>query len=181
MGRVVVLLIALAGCGRVAFDPRSDAGGGSGDAPVFALDAGECPPGYTFSSASCYRAETGAAGNGLAWVLAEQDCENDAVGAHLVVIDDAAEATVVDTFVEASILDHWIGVSDVVTRDVYLTVTNRAPTYLVWDPAEPNGTDGEDCLLMDDAKALHDTDCIADDDYVCEYDGIAAVPAAYGL
>ena len=175
---VWLCVVVLAGCGRIAFDPIGD-GGGRVDAPVFALDAGECPPGYMFVGASCYRVVLDAGGGGAPWHEAETLCEADAAGAHLVVIDDATEAATIDSFVPSNVSDHWIGVSDVVTQDTYLTVTNRTPTYLMWEATEPNGTSGEDCLLMDDARTLHDTDCDASDDYVCEYDGIAAVPAAY--
>lgn len=45
-----------------------------------------------------------------AW--AEADCEADGVGAHLVVIDDAAEAVRVRVIAGASPDDYFIGLSD---------------------------------------------------------------------
>lgn len=176
------LLALCCSCGRLAFDaleardarPSTDAV----DAPRFQIDAGECPPGYMFAGTSCYRPVVNP-GVEPVWLVAEQLCEADEVGAHLAVIDTAAEAQTVGSVVGSSIMDHWIGASGIVTSGVFLTVTNLPIPYAKWAAGEPDGSG--DCLSLSTADAaLHDRPCFDVDDYVCEYDGIAAVPAAYG-
>jgi hypothetical protein len=170
--RVIVVLLVCVGCGRIAFDPLTF--DSLADAPV--TDAVDCPASYTFSGASCYRLVAGA--GALAWLGAEQACEADGSGAHLVVLDDLAEVQVVRQFVPTTIVDHWIGTTDFVTEGVYLGVTNQPAQYLVWGPTEPDGS--ADCVRLSANNQLTDDDCLNDDDFVCEYDGVAAVPAAYG-
>jgi hypothetical protein len=184
-----LLLVVNGSCGRIHFS-QSSADGGVGiadtarvdtarvDAPRLSLDAGECPAGYLVAGASCYRPVIDAMPQPT-WLEAETLCEADAVGAHLVVIDDATEAQVVDAL--ANIVDHYIGASDLVNEGTFVTVTGQALGYSVWLAGEPNGGTVENCLVFDsDVRRLSDLICTDTDDYVCEYDGIPAVPAAYG-
>lgn len=151
-------------CGRVGFD---------------AVDATiACPLPYSrYANGGCYRELTGGSSVEIPWLDAELACEID--GAHLVVLDDQIEAAFVDSVVvPAGIVDYWVGTSDRVTEQVYLSVTNRAPGFLAFDIDE--GTSAtSDCLALSDGLVLIDDDCLAPNDYVCEIDGLAAVPSAY--
>ena len=98
-------------------------------------------------------------------------------------IDDAAEAALVDGLVPTNIADHFIGASDLATEGTFLTVLDQPLSYTMFAAGEPEGGTGDNCLIMDSSRELHDTDCTSNgngDDYVCEYDGIAPVPAAWG-
>lgn len=163
-----LVAITGSGCGRVAFDPRSDA------APP--PDALVCPLGYTFDSGSCYRASTSVS----TWLGAEAACEADAVGAHLAVIDDAEEAVVAGRYRSAPTDFAWIGTTDAVIEGEYRDVTNRAAAYVIFGAGEPDG-DLQDCMLLRDGIELADANCSISDDYICEYDGIPAVSIAWGL
>lgn len=170
------------GCGRVAFDARQDGApsppiDGAPDARKYFVDGGECPPGYTFDTAGCYRAVL--MPTSLGWVDAEAACEQDAFGSHLVVIDNAAEAAVVDRQVPGTILSHWIGFSDRVTEGTFLTVQNQPIGYANWATAQPSGGTAANCVLFFDDTTLSTQDCAVGDDFVCEYDGIPPVPAAW--
>jgi hypothetical protein len=144
---------------------------------MFFVDGGECPPGYVFDTLGCYRAVVGSL---VTWTDAEAACEADAAGAHLVVIDNAAEAPIVDRQVPGTIVSHFIGVTDIVAEGTFVTVTNKPIGYAKWAPNEPSGGRAQNCVLFFDDQTLATKDCAAPDDFVCEYDGISAVPAAWG-
>lgn len=178
MKRLAALALCC-GCGRVDFDLLADATRRDAvvDARKYFVDGGECPPGYSFVGTGCYRNVLNV--DELAWLDAEAACEADVAGAHLVVIDDSAEAVVVDSMVPGSILDHWIGASDRRNEGVFLTVHNQPLGFATFDVGEPGGGMSENCLLFNDNQTLHDGDCALLDDYVCEYDGIPADRAAW--
>jgi len=163
-------MLLLGACGRVGFEPSADAGGADA-----ATDGGlSCPNLYTRIDGGCYRFVINPTVE-LAWIDAEAACEADAAGAHLMIADTDAEiAAAVTMFGTAS--DAWIGLSDRVTEGTYLTVTGAAP-YLVWAAAEPDGNG--DCVQLFLGGRLGDRDCLATNDYVCEYDGRPVVPSAF--
>jgi hypothetical protein len=160
----VMLALAAAGCGRVWFDP---------------LDGGECPTGYVAAGTSCYRPVLNTSPEPT-WLEGELLCEADGVGAHLVVIDDAAEAGVVGLLVPETVFDHAIGVTDLAAEGEFRTVTDLPLAYLAWGDGEPDGGTAQNCVAFQNDLSIHDADCAGPDDIVCEYDGIPAVPAAYG-
>jgi hypothetical protein len=86
----------------------------------------------------------------------------------------------VDRQVPGTILSHFIGASDIVTEGVFVTVLNQPMAYVNWATGEPSGGSAQNCVLFFDDTTLTTKDCEAPDDYVCEYDGIAPVPAAWG-
>jgi hypothetical protein len=173
--RLAVLMLASA-CGRIAFDPRvaqGDAPAGTIDAPKLAvdaplldLDAGQCPGGYAPLAGSCYRI-----GPAAGWLPDELSCEADAVGAHLVVVDNDSERQAVLGLISART---WIGTSK--RSGGYRTVTNDASPYLdLGVQTEPS----EDCLSMHTDGLMYLHTCGDMNAYVCEFDGSAAVPTAY--
>ena len=160
--RVVATAMVLVGCGRIGFDP-----------PLLSLDAGQCPPGYTRHGTRCYRITLAPA----EWLAAELACEADAVGAHLVVIDQAAEADVVD---DAFDRDVWLGATDRVIEGDYREVTGRSMRWNDWDTGEPGGGT-EDCASIASIAApdLIDLPCTDTLAYVCEFDGEPVQPSTY--
>lgn len=165
--RPLVALVAVAGCGRIAFDARGNSG----------VDAAlSCPQGYTRDGASCYRASVGTAD----WLSAEAACEADGIGAHLAIIDDATEAVIVSKYRSSMTDNAWIGVGDQMIEGAYRTVTNQLPTYLQFASDQPDGI-GQNCVMLGTGTDLRDADCASADDYICEYDGAPAVSLAWGV
>lgn len=168
-------LVVLAGCGRLGFDSFAGGGGPAdaaqpgGDAAIDSSAAG-CPSGYApiVGVGGCYRLAAG----GAAWLTAEQQCEADAHGAHLVVIDKATERDAVASLVPGNAV--WIGTSRR-TVATYRTVTNLAPYLALGTQTEPS----EDCLSLQSDALMYLHTCTDLDRFVCEFDGIAAVPTAY--
>jgi hypothetical protein len=158
--------VVVIGCGRIDFDPLADAG----DVP--------CPAGYTDTAPGCYRVVANPPVEPL-WLDAEAACELDGPGAHLVTVSDLEEAQRIWTMLPGGIDDHYIGASDRVTEGAYVTVTNQPMTFLLWGPGDPDG-DSEDCLSLTSDLQVLDTRCDNANDYVCEFDGIAAVPSTWG-
>jgi hypothetical protein len=167
---LLLLLAAVSGCGRIAFDPREDA------QVDVAADAPQCPAGYTFEAetGSCYRASA----TPLAWLAAEAACE--AEGAHLVAISDATEAAVADRYRNAAADFAWIGASDLAFEGSYVTVVNEPASYLMFATGEPDGP-ANDCLLLRTSLEIGDGDCGTADDYICEYDGRRGASPAWGV
>jgi hypothetical protein len=178
--RWLALAVALGGCGRISFDALSaprDGENNGGDARKFFIDAGECPPNYTFDTMGCYRAYAVSSAP-KAWLEAEAECEADAYGSHLAVISSAAEVAVIDRQQPGTIIDHWIGMTDIVTDGAYMNVDSTGAVYVNWAAGQP--LDLDDCVLFNDDQTLATAPCSKGDDYVCEYDGIVPVPASWG-
>jgi hypothetical protein len=175
--RWLALAVALGGCGRISFDELTVPRDAAVDARKFFIDGGECPPGYTLDTGGCYRAYNVASAP-RTWLEAEAECEADAVGSHLAIISSTAEVAVIDRQQPGSIIDHWIGMTDIVADGTFLNIDNQPSTYLNWDVGEPSA--GDDCVLFNDDQTLAAAPCSKGDDYVCEYDGIPPVPAAWG-
>lgn len=134
------------------------------DAPV-KPDTFKCPSGYTLKSAgSCHKHVT----NNADWLSAEKSCEQD--GAHLVVVNNSQENSSLPNNV-------WIGISERVTAGVYLTVTGIVQPFTAYAPGEPVAGGGQCIEARPDG--WHDDGCQEAKDYVCEYDGVPADPAAY--
>jgi hypothetical protein len=145
------------------------------DAPPPPPDAAAptCPGGYVAVDglASRYRVVTS---QYRRWTGAEADCEDDGAGTHLVVLDSAAELALLDARLGETF---WVGVSDRVNEGTWRTVTG-VPALLPWNSGEPNDILGEDCGEIA-GGGLNDLDCGAFRRYVCECDGLPAIPGAY--
>lgn len=92
-----------------------------------------------------------------------------AEGAHLVVIDDDAEATAVAAFAAAPMTFFWIGASDALVETVWVTAKNAPAVYLPWGTGQPNGGLTENCGLQN-GGALYDFPCNRSYPSVCECD-----------
>jgi hypothetical protein len=184
--RLAAVSVLVAGCGRFNFfelPPRDDAALIPGeaevaidaqlatDAPVLMLDAGQCPTMYMAAAQSCYRLSLVRAPT---WLDAELSCEADGVGAHLVTVDNAQEASLLVTMFAAT-NDYWSGMSDRITEGVYRNVTGELAPYVMWTSGEPTSSD---CAQFD-GVAFHVSDCNTSDEYACEFDGRPAATGAY--
>lgn len=167
-------------CGRIGFDASTGASGDAGsgtsdsivtDAPIYFLDAGECPPTYTVEGGSCYRFVT----SSVTWLVAEASCEADAVGAHLAIIADTSEAALIDSVWNSAA---WIGGTDRLGEGTYVDVTDAPWTFFDWDAGDPDG-DSEDCFSVDSTAELEDVPCSEAREFLCEFDGRPAVPSSY--
>lgn len=180
------MVLVLIGCGRFGFDrgPSRDDGAVppseaeiaidaqlTADAPMLALDAGQCPATYMKLGTSCYRFSVTQVPT---WLDGELACEADGVGAHLVTIDDATEGNLLATSIVIN--DYWAGMTDRITEGTYRNVTGEAAPYLVWVSGEPTSSD---CSQFDDGGRFHVSSCDTSDEYLCEYDGRPAVAGAY--
>lgn len=126
-----------------------------------------CPAGYTASRAPSYRLVTMPDD----WLAAEQDCENDGTGTHLAIFSDMAEYGVIDALTNANI---WVGASDRTTEATWLWVTGAAAVDLGMG-------NNSDCARYAGGGegGLTDQSCDQALAYVCECDGVVAMPAAY--
>jgi hypothetical protein len=152
-------------------DPTApDAPPGGPDAPL--ADAGGCPSSYLpiTGAPARYRVVE----NLVLWLTAEQDCEDDGGGSHLVIFDDMAER---DAVVAGRNGDYWIGITDRVDEGMWRAVTGQT-TFFTGGAAPGNNT--TDCGLVDiTGGTITSQSCFADDSYICECDGVQADPANY--
>lgn len=173
-------VLPLVGCGRLAFDPR-DRGNDAAiddavDSSVDSVVAIECTlPGYSQIGNSCYRLAFLGDALEVLWPAAEAACEADAEGAHLAIVDNAAEATMLGGML-GTVADAWVGTSDRKTEGTYLEVTGEPASFLGWGAAEPDGA-GDCGKIREDGLA--DGDCALVDDYICEFDGRIVDPNAF--
>jgi len=199
MRGALVALALVTGCGfrTGGQSAPSDDGGvldasGSGDgAADAAIDAAVdavvvplCPATYAplitlVPNASRYRF---VAGGGLSWLDAENDCADDATGAelatHLVVLDDALEATAVIGGLTGgqNINDQWIGATDLADEDAVGYVTAQA-TVLALTPTMD--APDKDCIRLKNSGGTEFKSCLDTYKYVCECDGRPADPARF--
>jgi hypothetical protein len=106
---------------------------------------------------------------GQTWGTARTLCL--AIGAHLVIIEDAQEQSFVSLMVGAS-RDAWIGASDLAVEMQWIWVNDvpLAGGYTAWDPGEPNDDGTEDCAEMRGSLGglWNDSNCNESQAYVCE-------------
>jgi hypothetical protein len=178
---------ALADAAIDATTPPADAAVDAAEDPV---DAGlpdaalPCPTGYTHggedgpNATHCYKF-VGLLRN---WQTAENDCANDAFGAHLIVVDNEDEF---DGILDELSGTHWVGTTDRGNEGTFTNITGTPFTFGHYQSAEPNdGNDGpagnaEDCLALVDQgnqSGFNDESCANVHTYVCEVDGTPPLP-----
>jgi hypothetical protein len=182
---IVVLLIA--SCGRVAFDPLEPADAPADSAPDtpprVACTVAQCPAGFAVVDGGCYRVGI----TPRSWLAAELDCE--AVGAHLIVEDSIQEHTTAhDLATAAGVTRVWVGWSDRRGPDnVFTWVAPDAGGLLQTDPCvfgstEPDAGDADHCAVQaanNSCPDYQDVSCDLLESYICECDGQLADPARY--
>jgi hypothetical protein len=154
----------IAGCGRVAFDPvgatPEDSGtrdGRPGDGIGKDGDPSACitNPAYITlpGLANRYREGTEL----VSWSLARSKCQAD-----------GADLWVPQSFLALSTLDgDWVGLTDDIVEDVWITVEGVPATFLPWEPTQPDGGPAENCARSTGAL-LEDRACEDARDFVCE-------------
>jgi len=173
----VLVLIGLVGLGGCSFEGNSGTAD-TPDAPV--VDApidgppmvSTCPLSYQLvvgtPLTSRYRKlET-------AKDVAAQTALCVADGAHLVVVDNAAERAAIEDYGRNSKGFFWIGISDSETEGVWKTATGQvvASPDLPWGMKQPEagpGAEMEDCVLQSGGK-YYDFKCTSSYVAVCECD-----------
>jgi hypothetical protein len=174
--RWVPVLVALAGCGRIAFrDAPADA---RVDAIVDAPDANEpivpCADSYTATASGSQSRYRLALAN--TWLNAEHACEADGRGMHLVVIDPV-ERNGVEGIAMGMVI--WVGLSDRVTDGTVLAVTGGPPEDAPWDSGGPTLA-GPGCVEFNpSSRTIRDVACDTLVPYICECDEIPAQPSSY--
>jgi|JI10StandDraft_1071094.scaffolds.fasta_scaffold09123_4 hypothetical protein len=169
---------ALVGCGRIAYDPVTDAGDDAIDA-IDALPA--CVAPYAVVGGSCYRMVDVPA----SWDAAEAACEAD--GAHLVIIDSVAEHDVVHGLLGAAgVTGGWVGASDRVAEDAWRWVGAGGVDLLAdqcyFGPSGPANSAVLDCVASFATNFCGDYTlflCSDSHPYVCERDGVAIDRGAF--
>ena len=156
MRGVAVILLYVAGCGRIGFDVSEDRA---------------CPESYTELATGCYRFTAQVSERD--WLDAELACE--AEGGHLAIIDDEDDRAAIFESVPSTVTDFWIGASARVAPGEFIGVTRR-PFFIAWNSSEPNGTGA--CLEFELA-GMGDSNCANVNDYLCEIDGVVADPTTY--
>ncbi len=154
----VCIVIALAGCGRLAFDPpvdpQLDALVDSGPPPRCASN-----PDYTVrgTQANRYREVID-----QAWQDGADACVADE--AHLAVPDTAAEAAALAP-ANGGV---WIGVDDRASEGVWMTALGRQASYLPWGTLQPSGGTTENCVELPSDRSFNDLGCTAHRSAICE-------------
>jgi hypothetical protein len=179
--RWVSFVFALTGC-RFGFDGGELEDAAADDAMVdgdvtgdSAIDGAPitCPGSYIALDASASRYRL--LGSSMGWLSAEQACEAD--GTHLVIVDDAAELSLVAAAIPSQNI--WIGVTDRKTVGTFLKVTGGTASYLPWDASEPDAA-GLECVFIDSLSLkLADQDCGSGRRAACECDLLPADLTAY--
>jgi len=91
----------------------------------------------------------------------------NADGAHLAVIDNAAEDSYVHTF--AGTTNTYIGLDDLTTEGTFRWVTNQALGYEHFEGQEPNNNNVEDCVVINGGDGTwNDVNCGVVTPAVCE-------------
>lgn len=161
-------MLGCLGCGRLGFETgRHDSG-----QPIDAVDADSavdavdviCPPTFLLKTTGCYRS----VGQQRTASVAAAECASSQPGAHLVVIESAAEQAEVRSLGPGT---YWLGLVDVGSGLVW--VTGGSPTYTDWQAGDPMGNACARVLAT--ADDWDDEECYMPQMYVCELDGRAAV------
>jgi hypothetical protein len=150
-------------------------------APPDAAVPVECPDDYDEIDGSRYRFVPRAA----AWLDAERDCEDDALGAHLIVVDDVDEHYVLHSL-SGRMPDSWIGYTDRVDEGqlLWLGPGGLRPddSECFWGLAGVDNGASRDCVAQDSFNTCGDWFVRSCDDlraYVCECDDHPANRDAY--
>lgn len=143
--------------------------GPAGDGPAGPDGALQCPASYVKRPSGACHLEVFTPAT---WVQAEIDCELR--GGHLVVPDSLAESSELQ-----GVEPRWIGISDRVAEGAFRAVTGALVSFTNWDLGEPSGGAAIDCVHAAIQGRWHTAPCGFSFRYVCEHDGLPAVPGSY--
>jgi Lectin C-type domain len=148
-------------------------GGGGVDAPT-SIDGGPdappagCPAGYNTipggQGTHRYRLLTATDD----WQTQRAFCAATTSSGYLAIPDDLTELQAIATLGAAN--RFWLGISDLATENVFLSVKNLPQTFLPWEGGQPNdGPPSEDCVEVESSSArINDERCNTKYVAVCE-------------
>jgi len=138
------------------------------DSAIDAPTAAGCPSGYNTITGGqgTHKYRLIAATND--WTTQRDFCAATSSSAYLAIPDDAGEAAAIATLAAAAHV--WVGITDMATEGVFLTVKGATPPFLVWDTGQPSdGPPPEDCVeLVSAITKLNDERCNTQYVAVCE-------------
>ena len=152
-----------AGGGNAATDAAASPDTPGADAQRCMTDAS-----YTLNAATAHRYKV--LSQGANYDTAIDQCAAD--GAHLAVVDDAAENTFLAgllTMVAGTSAEGWIGFDDLTVEGVFEWVTGAAGMNL-YTSGEPNNNNNEDCTAFRANGTWHDFGCENARRPICECD-----------
>jgi hypothetical protein len=91
-----------------------------------------------------------------------------ASGAHLAVVDDAAENAYLVTLFNGG--EGWIGLDDLTEENTFQWITGSTGAYRNFKAPDPNNTNNEDCVGLRDDESWHDGGCEDAHRPLCECD-----------
>jgi Lectin C-type domain len=154
--------VVIAGCGRVAFDPVGATPGDSRMMDGTGDDAGQDAKAACLAN-TAYTTKAGLANRyregvpQVTWGVARSMCQAD-----------GADLWVPQSVVELSAWSgDWVGLTDDIVEDVWVTVEGVPATFLPWEPTQPDGGPAENCARSTGAL-LEDRECTDARDFVCE-------------
>jgi hypothetical protein len=161
---VAVVILVVAGCGRIGFDPFGTVTPNDGTIDSDSINSGSentvqpaCLTNQAYSTTAGltnrYREVTAQ----VAWAAARANC-----------MADGADLWIPDTAMEAAAWDgDWVGITDEATEGTWLTVDGVAATFLPWNVGQPDGGTAENCA-RNEGTTFEDRECTDQRDYVCE-------------
>ncbi len=138
------------------------------DVPV-SIDAGidglGCPAGYASTGGLPHMYKPMPIADN--WMNQSNHCTADGANVYLAIPDDATELGALDTLAAAPL--YWVGIDDMQTEGVYVTVRGKPAPYLPWKPGEPDNMMNSDCIAAISASAqLEDDKCDTHYPAICE-------------
>ncbi|MEO7093368.1 MAG: lectin-like protein [Polyangiales bacterium] len=102
------------------------------------------------------------------WAMQRSFCAATSSSAYLAIPDDLTELQAIATLGAAA--RFWVGISDLATEGVYVTVRTTAQTFLPWETGAPDdGPPSEDCVEVVSATSkINDQRCNTQYVAVCE-------------
>lgn len=131
-----------------------------GDAAPIDSIPDRCRTDYVAVGSSGHRYKRLGAGT---WDQARAMCEQDSATTYLLIPDDATELADVATI---AIPPFWIGLDDLTTQGMFMTVKNAPATFLPWDNGEPRS--GRDCVRANSATTIASDVCAVARAAICE-------------
>jgi hypothetical protein len=157
-------LVLVCGCGRIGFDPPAQT------TPIIDAGGDGNSGGEMTTIAPCLTSQAYAMPQGLSRRYREGNALVTWAAARAACMADGADLWVPTTLTEAiTLTGDWVGITDVASEGVWLTVDGDLATFLPWEAGQPDGGQAEDCA-RNASGSFEDRDCTDLRDYVCECD-----------
>lgn len=123
------------------------------DAPITG-----CPADYAPLSGGSAGHRYRLLGTRATWALQSAACNQTSTSAYLAIPDNASELAALDSLVHDLF---WVGINDMATEGMYVTIFGASATVLPWGQGEPDGTvyPEEDCVAAVGPTRIVDLPC----------------------